>query len=211
MSCSLQKKRALFLGLGIFLYQSISYAKTDTSSSLNQKDQQSQIIEQPIVSDTSKTPVQATQESKRDSLKLPELSLLSVKGELGMTYLGLFFSPLLLELQKPITNNNRLKWLIQAGGGAAIGATTGNIAPYFTTDTGLRYDFSFYTTVALTGGAVFFTGGTVLPKASLSVGWEVTGIAHVALNVYLLPLKSSGLRVHPSMLSLSVSVPIKRW
>ena len=148
-----------------------------------------------------------TLESKtRPSIPL-ESSLLSVKVGLGA---GLVygFSSALLEFQTPvITQNKKLKWLIQAGaGGVVTPFAAGGPFPYFPIDTGLRYNFQPFT-ISLRGGVLFLLRENTEHsfKGALSLGWNITNRIHIELSGGL-----DNIPHYPS-LSLSVSTPLKRW
>ena len=137
-----------------------------------------------------------------------ESPLLSVKVELGG---GLVygFSSALLEFQTPvITQNKKLKWLIQAGAGGIVTPFAGGGPwPYFPIDTGLRYNFQPFTT-SLRGGVLFLLPEDIEHSftAALSLGWNISHRIHIELSAGLDDIP------HPDLsLSLSVSTPLKRW
>lgn len=181
----LKKLMLLLFSLGFVLYQTVSYAETDTSLSENQS---GQIIEQPTpdVSDTSVPEIstQEIQEAKKDSSNFLKSSLLSIKGESGDLP---DFVTLSLEFQKSILmKSNRLKWLIQGGIGITDFGSMDKPDSYYhyIIDTGLGYIFPFFNTiVSLKGGLIGLIvpshkksdeTGVILPRVTFVLGWKIS-------------------------------------
>lgn len=141
-------------------------------------------------------------------------SVLSVKGEVGTLFLDTLVASVLMEFHTPVYNENKqLKWLAQAGVGGITSGDMDSLLSYFSFDTGLRYDFPFSTTVSLKGGVALPLADptAIVWKGILSVGQKITNI-HLALNAGISALSPIGTHVPlPVFLSLSASIPLKKW
>ena len=212
----LKKMPLLFLGFGLVLYQMISHAETDKSSSEIQTFE----LQIPDVPETPapEIPTQEIQESKKGSSSFLKSSLLSVKVDSGDSP---DFVTLSLELQKPIImENNRLKWLIQGGIGGTDSDKSDSYYYHYVIDTGLGYVFPFFTTiVSLKGGLIGVilpsreesdNTDVILPRVTLSLGWKISHDIHIVINSFYTILQVSP-HFGVGNTGLSISFPIKRW
>ena len=200
----------LTLFLFLFLFQPFSYGETESSLSENQSSEQQTFSEE------------LPREENNYSIQTKS-SQLSLKGELLVGTSLFFFGiipiiPISLEFETPTgMKNEKLSWLILAGGGITFPGMT----PYLSLDVGLRYDFQPLILSLTLGGGItssflesitdkeetdYAVSPILIPiKWALSIGRKLQNETQIALTV------GSFATIYSPFLGLSASIPLKKW
>ena len=204
------------LFLFLFLFQSFSYGETKQNSL-----SENQISEQQTIETFSE---ELPREDSGYSNQTRS-SQWSIKGELLASFpipAGRInpVIPISLEFQTPIGMENKLNWLVQAGGGMLFVHDPHPAEPYLSLDAGLIYDFQFLTLSLTLGGmitssfleginddteeSIFLIHPALIPiKWAFSIGREFSNEIHIALTA------GSFATIFMPFLGISVSIPLK--